>query len=34
MNPFVVAFSVLGFIALVGLLIVVFDQGLRWKGKP
>ncbi len=34
MNPFVVASSVLGFIALVGLLIVLFDKGLKWRGKP
>jgi preprotein translocase subunit SecE len=33
MNPFVVAFSVLGFIVLIGLFIVLFDKGLRWKGK-
>jgi hypothetical protein len=29
MNPFVVAFIVLGIIALVGLLILIFDKGLK-----
>jgi len=29
MNPFVVAFIVLGIIALVGLFIVIFDKGLK-----
>jgi hypothetical protein len=34
MNPFVVAFGVLGIIALIGLLIILLDKGLRWRGKP
>ena len=29
MNPFVVAFIVLGIIALVGLFILIFDKGLK-----
>jgi hypothetical protein len=29
MNPFVAAFIVLGIIALVGLLILIFDKGLK-----
>jgi len=29
MNPFVVAFIVLGIIALIGALIVLFDKGLK-----
>jgi hypothetical protein len=33
MNPFVVAFAVLAVIALIGLGIILFDQGLKWKGK-
>jgi hypothetical protein len=34
MNPFLVAFGVLGIIALIGLLIILLDKGLRWRGKP
>ena len=34
MNPFIAAFSVLAVIALIGLFIIVFDKGLKWKGKP
>lgn len=34
MNPFTAAFLVLGIIALVGLIIVLFDKGLKWRGKP
>ena len=33
MNPFTVAFSVFGVLVLIGLLIVLFDKGLKWKGK-
>jgi hypothetical protein len=29
MNPFVVAFIVLGIIALIGAVIVLFDKGLK-----
>ena len=31
MNPFIAAFTVLGIIALIGLLIILLDKGLRWK---
>jgi hypothetical protein len=34
MNPFTVAFSVLAVIALIGLVIILFDKGLKWKDKP
>jgi preprotein translocase subunit SecE len=34
MNPFTAAFSVLAVIALIGLFIVLFDKGLKWRGKP
>ncbi len=30
MNPFVAAFCVLGFIALIGLAIILLDEGLKW----
>ena len=31
MNPFMAAFAVLGIIALIGLIIILLDKGLRWK---
>jgi hypothetical protein len=34
MNPFTVAFGVLALLALIGLVIILFDSGLKWKGKP
>lgn len=34
MNPFMAAFSVLAVIALIGLVIILFDKGLKWRGKP
>ncbi len=34
MNPFTAAFSVLAVIALIGLIIIVFDKGLKWRGRP
>ncbi len=33
MNPFIVAFSVFGVRVLIGLFIVLFDKGLKWKGR-
>lgn len=33
MNPLVAAFAVLGLIALIGLIIILFDKGLKWRGK-
>ena len=33
MNPFIAAFSVFGVLVLIGLFIVLFDKGLKWKGK-
>ena len=33
MNPLTVAFSVFGVLVLSGLFIVLFDKGLKWKGK-
>ncbi len=34
MNPFDAAFIVFGIIALIGLFIVLFDKGLKRRGKP
>jgi hypothetical protein len=34
MNPFTAAFIVLGFIALVGIFILLFDKGLKRRDKP
>jgi preprotein translocase subunit SecE len=34
MNPFTAAFSILAVFVLIGLFIIVFDSGLKWKGKP
>ena len=34
MNPFTAAFAVLAVLALIGLVIVLFDKGLKWKDKP
>jgi len=34
MNPFTAALFVLGVVALIGLLIILFDKGLKWRGKP
>ncbi len=34
MNPFTAAFTVLAVLALIGLMIVLFDKGLKWKGRP
>lgn len=31
MNPFVAAFLVSGIIALIGLIIILFDKGLKWR---
>jgi preprotein translocase subunit SecE len=33
MNPFTAAFSVLAVIAFIGLFIIVFDKGLKWKDR-
>jgi preprotein translocase subunit SecE len=34
MNPFTAAFAVLAVLALIGLIIILFDTGLKWKNKP
>jgi len=34
MNPFIAAFIVLGIIALIGVFILLFDEGLKRRGKP
>ena len=34
MNPFLVAFSVLAFLAVIGFVIILFDKGLKRGGKP
>ena len=33
MNPFTAAFTVLAILALIGLVIILFDKGLKWKDK-
>jgi len=34
MNPFTAAFSIFAVLVLIGLFIILFDTGLKWKGKP
>jgi preprotein translocase subunit SecE len=34
MNPFTGAFTVLAVLAIIGLVIILFDKGLKWKEKP
>lgn len=34
MNPFTAAFAVLAVLAFIGLMIILFDKGLKWKDKP